>query len=353
MTVRALAHFFSLALCFWLSSCSQSDPKTPSIKDFPITTNEGLIKGLFNHLDVSDPKVVFQNVFNGLPDTVTVYPSEGYYYVSFFAQGQMYIGSFALLANKRDSGIAYFGYSQKIDRNRQDSHDAPGGSLELSLKNGVDVSFRNDTYCYEIGFENKRVVFSLYHPEFSSPRKAKLLPSEEFVGPTLDESGVHFYLVYDRLGKHFLWLLNEDLYVPERFTNYGTEIVIGLRTGFAFYQDSIHHRKILIGVFGWNVFKNNWYAGPFDHLPDNYIYDGKINLKEFIEDKSPELTGSIDKYGNYINEPGNRVAIAPYRIYYFDTEFNFLEACSQGSSSRSEFYRCITQPDHIHDPSNE
>jgi hypothetical protein len=46
---------------------------------------------------------------------------------------------------------------------------------------------------------------------------------------------------------------------------------MGKRTGFAFYQDGLRHRKILVGVYEANYRLNTYFDGPFDQLPDNFI----------------------------------------------------------------------------------
>jgi hypothetical protein len=66
---------------------------------------------------------------------------------------------------------------------------------------------------------------------------------------------------------------------------------MGKRTGFAFYQDRLRHRKILVGVYEAN-YRLNTYFGPFDQLPDNFI-EGET-LRKAIPQISPGLKGRID-----------------------------------------------------------
>lgn len=52
-------------------------------------------------------------------------------------------------------------------------------------------------------------------------------------------------------------------------------------------------------------------------MPDNYIALGKIpRYKEFISRAYPGSKDRIDKFGVYVDEPGTRVAGAPYTIYF-------------------------------------
>ena len=74
-------------------------------------------------------------------------------------------------------------------------------------------------------------------------------------------------------------------------------IVIGRRTGFAFYRDHRLDRKILIGAFEGNTRVNNWFDGPFDQLPENFI-EGE-DLREAIIAADPSAKGQIDRLGHY------------------------------------------------------
>jgi hypothetical protein len=140
------------------------------------------------------------------------------------------------------------------------------------------------------------------------------------------------------------FILNEDGFVPEFFQNLSGDIVIGNRTGFAFYVDKENNRKILFGVQGENVLKNNWYDGPFDQMPDNYIHTGRIpKYHQYIAANYPGIKGKIDKYGNYLDEKGVRVAVAPYLVYFSKEELiAAVERCKFSDLSRPQFCSCIT-----------
>ena len=54
--------------------------------------------------DIKDVKTVFRMVFSSLPDSVKVYPTEGYYYFYFYYKGIKYAGNFRLdIADKANS----------------------------------------------------------------------------------------------------------------------------------------------------------------------------------------------------------------------------------------------------------
>ena len=305
-------------------------------------TNERMISSLYSQLDIEKPMTIFESIFKSLEENVIVYPSENYYYFKFFCQGQLYIGSFLFSASNRDSGFVYFGYSQKIDRKLQGSIKPNGNALKLSQKIGVEIK-KISAFSYKMHYKDKTVTFVLNHPKMKTPKKAKLMNTEEYVGPSIDESGMQFYLVFDKQENHLFWILNEDVYVPDDFKRFD-DILIGKRTSFAFYNDSIHHRKILIAVSGWNLYQNNWFDGPFDQLPDNYIYSGELQIKKYIEAAYPSLKGKINKYGEFLNESG-RAAVIPYKAYYEFSDLNFVKKFKSEIKNRSKFYSLITQND--------
>src|SRR6202008_2567057 len=89
-------------------------------------------------------------------------------------------------------------------------------------------------------------------------------------------------------------------------------ILVGKRTGFAFYRDHLRDRKILIGAYKPNMLTNTWFDGPFDQLPDNFI-QGEALRDAFVAN-DPGLKGRIDRFGAF---PGGeeRMAIDPYLPY--------------------------------------
>ena len=88
-----------------------------------------------------------------------------------------------------------------------------------------------------------------------------------------------------------------------------TGILVGKRTGFAYYRDHRLERKILIGVFEQNVRLNNYFDGPFDQLPDNFI-EGDT-LRQAIIDSDPGLKGKIDRLGHLQTE----IPLRHYTLY--------------------------------------
>ncbi|MGZ8388713.1 MAG: hypothetical protein ACXW3R_11415 [Rhodoplanes sp.] len=117
------------------------------------------------------------------------------------------------------------------------------------------------------------MLFELNDLSQAKPPADVLAPEETFVGPIADESGLRFFLVFNERLRIFLYTLDETTDVPDGFepSPHTDRIIIGKRTGYAFYRDQRRPRKILIGVFFTNSRVNNYFDGPFDQLPDNFI----------------------------------------------------------------------------------
>jgi hypothetical protein len=108
-----------------------------------------------------------------------------------------------------------------------------------------------------------------------------------------------------------------------------------MRSGFAFYQDRRTARKILIGVYAENVALNNYYDGPFDQLPDNFI-DGN-SLRDAILAVAPRLAGKIGRLGHYRDRNG-RYVIAPYIAYRSIADLGPVADCAARHEPRSPAY---------------
>lgn len=321
-------------------------PKEPARQ---FSTNEEFINGLYAGLDLSSTTAVFRYVFHQLRSEVTVYPTENYYYFEFPARGKMVGGSLNLAPGDRDRGILGFGYYTKVpDKSRAKFYFARGGGADLTEKDGVRVT-RLAEDRYAVRFEGKTVVFVLNPARAAPPDAARLLPGERFVGTTFDESGLRFHLLFHERTRRLFWILDEDGFVPESFSR-DRDLVMGDRTEYVFWDDSLRARKVLIGVAGLNVVQNNWYDGPFDQLPDNEVAGGRLDLKPFLlAHYGGDSTGvggrvtaaDIDSFGNYSRE--SRMAVAPYTVYFSARDLAFADSCRGLGLSPEEHCRCLTE----------
>lgn len=124
-----------------------------------------------------------------------------------------------------------------------------------------------------------------------------------------------------------LYLLDETRAVADQFdmSDVSDRITIGIRTGYAFYDDRFARRKILIGVNQLNTSVNNYLDGPFDQLPDNFL-QGDV-LRNAILSASPDRAGQIDRFGNS-PDGETRYLIAPYMQYEDQSELGVITDCA-------------------------
>ncbi|MGH6873782.1 MAG: hypothetical protein ACREDW_02110 [Aestuariivirgaceae bacterium] len=129
--------------------------------------------------------------------------------------------------------------------------------------------------------------------------------------------------------------------MPEDFrpSDFSERILIGHRTGYALYQNQHLPRKILIGVQFANASVNNYYDGPFDQLPDNFL-KGDL-LQKLMEASSPAVTGRIDRYGYYDTGEG-RFLIGPYLKHAVATDLTAFDLCTTDTSlPPGQYYACF------------
>ncbi len=316
-----------------------------------LQTNEAYIDAVTarSNLDIEDVSAVFDHVFSRLPDSVKVYPTENYYYFKFPHNGVVYSGNFRLDAGERDKGKVSFAYFESFTDWRRDEIDR---YKVFDATDGVTVT-KVAPLVYTIAHAGKTVRFELNDLSNVTPPEGTLGDDERYIGPVFDESGVEFYLVYNGTIKDFLYILNERQTVPdELYPSTGSKrILIGRRTGFAFYRDDRIDRKILVGVQSHNVEINSYLDGPFDQLPDNFIKGD--TLKDAILETDPSYKGQIDRFGIL---PGGdeRYLIAPYMSWTYTDELLAASDCaSDPDVAEDEYYNCFVFIDENEAPENE
>ena len=84
---------------------------------------------------------------------------------------------------------------------------------------------------------------------------------------------------------------------------------------------------------------NNYFDGPFDQLPDNFIVGE--SLRDAILAVEPKLAGKIDRYG--ISPDGkDRFLIGPYRRYRTEKELLAFHACATDRRlPAAKYYECF------------
>jgi hypothetical protein len=304
-----------------------------------LSTNESYVEDVSQagEFDISDAKAVFAFVLSALPDRVKVYPTENYYYFAFHHRGLRYVGNIRLENETRDQGKIHFAYEVE-------SAEWNGAEelfhILLERSHGLVVD-KLDRLVYRLTYGGKSVVFELNDLSKVVPAAAALTSQERYIGPVFDESAIRFFLVYNPKLKIFHYVLDETAPVPDELvaSTVNERVVIGKRTGFAFYRDHKRERKILIGVFEGNVRLNNYFDGPFDQLPDNFI-EGET-LRSAILEIEPSLAGQIDRFGSSFDGQ-MRYAISPYMQYAAVSDLGRIHRCAVSRRASSDrYYKCF------------
>jgi hypothetical protein len=284
-------------------------------------------------LPINDPLGMFAYVLDNLPERVNVYPTENYYYFSFIHNSTRYAGNIRLDASDRDKGKVHFAYYEDLAEWKD---EGPVFHVVLDRTQGVAVE-KLEPLVYRVSHANKSVTFALNDLSKVAPPPGLLGPDEKYIGPVFDDSAIRFFLVYNSRLKIFHYLLDETIRVADEFTpaKSSDRILIGKRTGFAFYHDHRIERKILIGVFEGNARVNNYFDGPFDQLPDNFI-QGET-LRRIILEVEPGLAGKIDRLGGS-PDGTSRYLIAPYLHYRSEDELAVFHQCATSKEVAPELY---------------
>lgn len=321
---------------------AKKEISTPSKPIIDFRTNEQYIDGLKQgKLDFNDPKEVFYALLQSLGDKAVVYPSEHYYYYSMNYKGRPISGCILFSQKHLDSNIVHFSFIEKYPHDNFNSRNTIGGSGKYDKSDGVSITSIGDTI-YNVKYKDLSVDFHFYLPGLQPPTKQKITEDETFLCNAMDESGLKHALVYNEAVNSLYWVLNEDEMVLDTFVTYVESILIGKRTQFAYYNDTINNRKLLIGVEMDNVMNNNWFDGPFDQLPDTYIKLGKLDLKKYVDRVYGFPEDKIGKYLSYLNKHG-RVAICPYMVYDDKKDlYTVLQAAKSIARNKNEFYRYLT-----------
>jgi hypothetical protein len=330
---KTISSLFLLASLELLNFQIHANPE-----EIKLFTNQNYIENVKKQdtLNIQSVEDVFQFVFNKLPDEVLVHPTENYYYYSFYHNGTELSGNIRLDALDRDKGIVHFAYFSTFNRWND---ELVNQYKELNAGDGVEVQ-KLAPLKYKVTYGKKSVIFKLNDLSQATPAPNKIRSNEQFIGPVYDESGIQFYLVYNPKIKRFHYVLNDSEGVPETFSTskISDDILIGARTGFSFFRDSKQNRLILIGVYAGNSMVNNYFDGPFDQLPDNFIKEEQLR-NAFINQR-PELEGKIDRYGNTDNG-ASRVLITPYTYYLYESQLAFYKECTRAAKDTDTYYSCF------------
>lgn len=277
-----------------------------------------------------NPASVLEYVLRLSPEISPVYPTETYYYFGCSLDDKQVRGNIRFL--DASDGLLHIGYYSVTEP--WDVRSASFGSAE-----GISVSVSEAASGSRV-----RVVsaagttrdFVLHGFGLLPQADLALLDHEEVVTGVLDESGVALTLLFNKAFKSFYFALNEsvvrgDVFVPVRNTD--LPLFVGRRTRFVVYRDPEYRRDLLIGVLAASVRRNDFFDGPFDQVPPRLpIKDKLVGAYPYVE-----LQGGIDEHGNFLTQPGHRVAISPYYTYErLSDVVEFARAAVAGSFTASD-----------------
>jgi len=294
--------------------------------------NEGYYK---DEVDLEDPDAYFWHIFSRLPAEVTVYPSENYFYFIDFISGRQIWGNIRLPSGRRERGVLSFGYSEFVE-----FPSTPGTYVSRSKYftdgDGMTIKQGVDAFTWMVTYNKRTVTFHLHKLKQEPPKLFKLRSDEAFIERTFDESGIQFMLLFNTRSNYFFWVLNEEEKVPDTFMALDKDIVVGQRTGFAFWVDGEKPpRKVLASVRKISVTRNDYYDGPFDQLADNYVEQTRISY--WMERAIPGIKGRIDKYGYYTDvERPSRVALSVYGTHY--TQADIIDFVKKAKASFDAYH---------------
>lgn len=307
-----------------------------SAQSSAVSFQQHMTEGLYQTVDVADELHVLRHVLTALPKVVTVYPSENYYYFSFWANGQKYTGNLRLSPHERDRGFVHFAYF-KFNPDPKHPDDFESWYKLLGKEDGVHVSRLGDLR-YSIEFQNDVVEFRLNSLSQEPPKEGFLREGERFLQRTWDESGIRFILTFSELTRSFHWSLDSENSYSLELEALAEDVAWDPMSGFVFYADPQLERRLLIGVSALNTKQNNYYDGPFDQLADNDMT--KYPLGQWIEAAYPYTRNRVDSYGVFTDLKGSRVAITPYYSYDEPEELvELVDACRYRDAD--DFFACM------------
>ncbi len=298
--------------------------------DSDLLLHQRELEGLYSGgPDLNNIDEVFWFIFSRLPDQVTVYPSENYFYFVFYAGGREMWGNIRLPAGRREHGVLSFAYFEFIEL---PSYPGTGVSSAKFYTDADGLKLEEIEFSkWRVTYNKRSVIFNLHKLRQDPPNLFPLGKDEVFVERTFDDGGMQFFLLFNERSNYFIWVLNEEERVPDFFNTINEDLVAGKLSGFAFWVDKAHGgRKVLLAVRRLSVIRNDHYDGPFDQLADNYV--DQTHISEYMIKANPSLAGHIDKYGYYTDtDRPLRVALSEYGSYYTTSELQQLLARAKAS----------------------
>ena len=243
-----------------------------------IETNEQYIEDVLSPavLPLDNPRAMFAAIFATLRERVKVFPTENYYYFSFFRNGVHYAGNIRLAAKDRDAGKLHFAYFEDYAKWRGEPRVT---YVVFDTSDGVTVE-RAAPLAYRVSFQDKTVLFELNDLSNSKPAASSIAPDEKYIGPIFDESAIRFFLVFNTKLKLFHYILDETVKPADELATQitksgGFEARPSLTGEFLYFSKTADNRSGL-----WTVPLE---GGPETQVPglSNPTNDRPINYRQW------------------------------------------------------------------------
>lgn len=290
--------------------------------------------------DINDVDTVFYEVLKQLPKDVLLHTTENYSYFTFVDGGVEYQGNIRI--EEADVNQLNFAYSVR---------PAPW----ISEPTVYYKLFKNDRAFqisklapdkFGINFRGLSRVFHQANVAGVRPPDGMLKDGETFLGESIDESGLQFFLVYDEVANTAIYILDESSPVTDKLESAKDEsgadmkdLEVGLRSGFVFVRDRGTSRRRLVGIHAGNADRNNYFDGPFDQLPDSY--EGPMSIRDMFARINPKLAEQMDKKGNFLNDAGSRAVVNPYLSYNSLSDMQPLLSCIDIAADDVTYRKCF------------
>ncbi len=289
--------------------------------------------------DVCKPENTLPELLRQIGVEADIYPSENYYYFSFYRAGSLFSGSLRLASDRRDKGIAdyvcyeaYHPWSSAGSTVRVENH--------LGADDGLQLEKLSDR-TYLVAYGGYQTRFSLHELDHRSPG-SQLGRGETRVGRLLDESGAAFELVFNSALNDFYFLLDKPLSAPDDLIELSANTRISRRTGFVYYHQPDSSRYVLVAVNQHENVTNTAFDGPGDQLPENDY--GAIRFWDYVYRAYPDMEGRHTSGGTITAPPdvaGMIFAIMPYRLYDYPENLGFIQACAASNATETGRISCM------------
>lgn len=262
-----------------------------------------LVGGQRKAPDLANSPAMLDYVFSWVPSYAVAYPTEQFYYFR-TKVGEREVWGNLRLGDLPKKKLMFSYFTTPIS-------DSRSCTLEVTERDGLAVDLRAEDV-YDVTWRGRTVRFVVADLGRGGPARLKMLPEEESVGHVRDESGLKFFLLYNRDTRAFYYVLDEEGGAAEEFDAAEEGLLVGRRTAFAFHADPDYGRKTLVGAALSNIEANNFYDGPGDQVPIGLDLRDRI----YAAYPSAQLGGGIDSHGVMLGRPTwCRYVIGSYMPY--------------------------------------